>query len=182
MKKILLVLLVISVMLSLIVTTAIAEGSQASNPSTVQQGMQSTTQTGTQQGARTTTQADAQSGAQQGQMNQYQNRFEENKLDAEQLRTQTRAQLDEQYQLTYEYKAQLRIMNQTYCNMSEQERAANAENIENLMQQVREAQRYTLQISFATQKQARNLYTCVEQNGIPAEEEVEEVIDMINEL
>lgn len=115
-------------------------------------------------------------------MNQYRYQFEENKLEAEQLRTRTRAQLEEQCELANEYKAQLRIMNQTYNNMSEQERAANAGEIEALMEQVREVHRYALQISSTEEMQVRNLYNRVEQNGIPTEEEVEEVEEIIDEL
>jgi len=193
MKKILSALLIVTIAMSFIAATASAEGSQTASPS-MQQGAQDTTQSGTQQGTQNTTQNGAQqsgqattgegtqSGAQQGQMYQYRNQFEENKLEAEQLRTRTRAQLEEQCELANEYKAQLRIMNQTYNNMSEQERAANAGEIEALMEQVREVHRYALQISSTEEMQVRNLYNRVEQNGIPTEEEVEEVEEIIDEL
>ncbi|MDD4189446.1 MAG: hypothetical protein PHX37_05115 [Eubacteriales bacterium] len=193
MKKILSALLIVTIAMSFIAATASAEGSQTASPS-MQQGAQDTTQSGTQQGTQNTTQNGAQqsgqattgegtqSGGQQGQIYQYRNQFEENKLEAEQLRTRTRAQLEEQCELANEYKAQLRIMNQTYNNMSEQERAANAGEIEALMEQVREVHRYALQISSTEEMQVRNLYNRVEQNGIPTEEEVEEVEEIIDEL
>jgi competence protein ComGC len=159
MKKMLTVLLIISILMSLSVSIVLAEGAKNSNP-----------------GNETTTNAPAQLQGSQAQstMNQYMARFESDKLEMTALRTQTKAQLESQSQITEDCKLQLREMNQAYLSMSDEERAEHQADVDALKSQIRAAHKYSLQIDAASQEQTRSrLQDCVI-DGTPTASEVEE--------
>ncbi|MBN2852530.1 MAG: hypothetical protein JXQ23_07330 [Clostridia bacterium] len=189
MKKVLTVLLIASLMMSVSVTAVFAAGSQNNNPgnstsSPMQTVKPSAVPSGQAGGLLSGSAFMFQNRAeeQKMQMNQYFAQFEENRLDPDQLRTQTRAQLQTQLQLTEECKLELRLMNETYRNMTAEQREAAIDDIIALRQQIRSVQKYNLQIMLAAKDQLRlQLQDCIT-DGTPTEDEVAEVTEVLSEL
>lgn len=168
MKKVLTVLLIISILMSLSVSIVLAEGSKNNNP-----------------GNETTSKAPAQSqgnsGEAQATMNQYMARFESDQLEMTALKAQTRAQLMEQVEITDATKLQLRTMNQAYLSMTDEERALCQSDIDSLKSQIRSAHRYALQIEAAGDQLRSRLQDCVP-DGTPTATEVEDTTEILDEL
>lgn len=189
MKKILTVLLIASLLISVSATAVLAAGSQNNNPGNSPAASQPGIQPSETPGGQTAgllsgpaIQIQNRVETQQRQMNQYYAQFEENRLDPLQLRTQTREQLQVQLQLTEECKLELRAMSEAYRNMTDEQRASASEDIKTLRSQIRETQKYNLQIRLETKDQLRlQLQDCIA-DGTPSEDEVEEAAEIISEL
>ncbi len=115
-------------------------------------------------------------------MNQRFEGFAQNKYNASELGTKTRNQLENQRRITSEFKHELKQMHESYQNMGEEQRAMLGDEIEALRNQIKEAQRYALQINTAQKEQARNLVGECVAAGAPDEGEVEEALELVDEL
>jgi len=112
--------------------------------------------------------------------------FEERKLAREQLRKQRKEELKLQQQLVKQYKQELKALLLELEGMSEEELAeygdAVAADIEALKLQIRDAQKYKLEIGEAIREQIRVIFPGMMPKGPPTEEEVEEIEEVIEEL
>ena len=169
MKKTITVFIIISIILTLTMSATFAAGSPFTNSSNPLQGNK-------------TSPVVTNSSSSNNPMSQAQAQFEDKKLGVDALKVQTDSKLIQQFQNASKYKAELQTKKQTFDAMSDEERDANNEEIKSMFQQIRETHRYTLQVLTATKEQPRNLMSYVKQNGVPTEEEVEEVLDITNEL
>ncbi len=171
MKKLLIILLVISIIMSLSVTAVLAEGTKANNSGTApipatSQGNESAPKPETQQAV----------------MNKFVTQFAANKLEASELKGQTGAMLQQQLLLAEDSKLALHAMSEAYKNMSEEQRAENKEEIAELVQQIKSTHKYNLQVLQATQLQARFLLEECVLDEAPTEGEVEEATEVLDEL
>ncbi|MBN2853726.1 MAG: hypothetical protein JXQ23_13400 [Clostridia bacterium] len=174
MKKILTVLLIVSLLMSLSVTAVFAENAQNNNPEN--------TPAASGQPSESPVSVMTKASEQSQEMNQVINKFVEGRLEPAALKLKTTAQLQEQLQLTEECKLELQIMSQLYQNMSEAQKSQNTDAIEALKIQIRDTQKYNLQIRLETKIQSRLLIQDCTANGIPSEDEVAEAAEIISEL
>ncbi|MEX1308497.1 MAG: hypothetical protein AB1Z19_08215 [Eubacteriales bacterium] len=105
--------------------------------------------------------------------------FEDRKAERAELREMKKDQLAEQRELTKAYKQQLRQMLLDMEGLSEEEQAAMAEDIAILQQQIRDAQKYSLEIKAATKAGMSEIMPGVRAQGFPEEEEVEEIVEQV---
>ena len=171
MKKILTVLLIVSIMMSISITVVLAEGSKVNNP-----GIAPTP--ATSQGNEVAPKPETP----QAIMSKTVSQFAENKLEAAELKMQTSATLQQQLLLAEDCKLELRALNEAYNNMSEEQRAENVDSMNELQQQVRAAHKYNLQVLVATQTQARVLLEECIVDETPSEDEIEEASEVLDEL
>lgn len=113
---------------------------------------------------------------------QWKAEFELNKLSRTELRVATKEQIKAQREVVAEYKLQLRTLRQEIENLSDEEKALYDDQIAQLRTQIKEAQGYVLQIRFEGQD-AKSLlspsYVTPAQRPVPVVEEVEEVVEEV---
>ncbi len=168
MKKILTILLIVSIMMSISITAVLAEGSRGNNPFTSPN--------------ESAPQFEFKPESPQALMSKTVSQFTENKLEAAELKTQTNATLQQQLLLTEDCKLELRVMNEAYKNMSEAQRAENVDAMEELRHQIKSTHKYNLQVLVATQLHARILLEECIVDETPSEDEIEEVSEVLDEL
>ena len=108
--------------------------------------------------------------------------FNANKLSRTELKAATKAQIQEQKEITKMYKLQLQTLMQEIENLPEEEQALYADQINQLRTQIKEAQGYVLQIRFEGQEAKFMLspsFVTPAQRPVPEEEVVEEVTEEI---
>lgn len=173
MKKLLTVLLVVSLLMSLSVSAVFADNSQNNNPGNAPASISPSS---------SPVAVMSKESEQIQEMNQVINKFAEDRLEPDALKLKTMTQLQEQLQLTEECKLELQTMSQLYKNMDEEQQVKNQGAIETLRLQIRDAQKYALQIRLETKTESRLLIQECIANGAPTTEEVEEAAEIIGEL
>ncbi len=108
--------------------------------------------------------------------------FQERMLERAQLREATKTQLQEQRQLVNEYKQQLKEFMQQLEGLTEEELLAYADEIAELKLQIKTAQKNQLEIRKAANAEIKEILPGVRVGQVPTEEEVEEVIATLDDL
>lgn len=106
--------------------------------------------------------------------------FEENKLQRNQIMTATKEQLHVENQLVIGYKQEMKNIRTMLDSMTKEEYAEREQEIKSLMNQIREVQKYSLQIKTAMRTKARELSSIVETTELPTAEIVEYAAGLID--
>jgi len=108
--------------------------------------------------------------------------FEEVRLTAKELRQQTKEELAIHRQEVHGYMEQLHKIAQDFKSMTKEERIAAKDDMKALIQQVRDAHKYKLQIISTTKSEIRKLFSEVIHHGVPSEDTINSVTPVLDEL
>jgi len=108
--------------------------------------------------------------------------FEEIRLTVKELRKQTKEELATQRQEVRSYMEQLHSMAQDFKSMTKEQRIEAKDDMKALIQQVRDAHKYKLQIVFTTKAKIRKLFSEVLHNGLPSEDTINSTAPILDEL
>lgn len=112
------------------------------------------------------------------------------KLERAQIRIATKAELKAQHELIAGYKLELQAMRQFFealteeeiATMTEEDRAAYKAEVNALKQEIKSTQKYRLEIIAEAHREIKEIFPGVRASGIPTEDEVEEVEEIIDAL
>lgn len=108
--------------------------------------------------------------------------FETNKLARQQIKEATKAEIQAQREITKQYKLELQALRQEIENLPEEERAAYADQLQEMRDQIKDAQGYILEIRAdgVDAKLELSPSSVTPTSEEPSDDEVDEAVDLID--
>lgn len=94
--------------------------------------------------------------------------------------TATKEQLNAEKQLVIGYKGEMQNIRTVIASMTKEEYAEHEDEIKSFMKQIKEVQKYSLQIKTAMRTRARDISSIVEPTGLPTAESIEDAVSLID--
>jgi putative lipase involved disintegration of autophagic bodies len=179
MKKILLSLLIIMLITCLIIPVALAGKSKSNNSNKPATQKQEVRQNKSQE-KKVTNKERLES--RKSARKEKKAAFEKSQLERQELKKATKETLEKQRNIIRRYKIELHKLNQQLKGMSQDERTEYAEEIKSLRQQIKDAQKYRLEIIHTSRKEIRKLYKNTKPCGTPSNEETQNITELLDGL